>query len=220
LPDDAPVRLILIRHGETEHNRDQITLGRADAPLNDRGRAQAKALAASFTSPPAAIYSSPLVRAFDTAQAIGRATRCAVTVEPELIEMDIGAMEHMTGAELREKHPEFLKQWLADATDARMPGGETLAEVQARAWSAVESIRAQHAEGEVVAVTHNFVILTLVCRTLGLPLRDFRRVRQALAAKTVLDVRDGSATLVQLNDVSHLAAAGIGGGAPLPAPPR
>ncbi|MBI5284492.1 MAG: histidine phosphatase family protein [Chloroflexi bacterium] len=205
------MRLILIRHGETAHNRDQVTLGRADVPLNERGRAQAQALAASFHRPPVAIYASPLQRAFDTATAIGAATGVEVTAEAALIEMDVGEMEHLTARELRERYPDFLGAWLGGgATDARMPGGETLREVQDRAWGAIERIAAAHPDGEVVAVSHNFVILTLICRALGLPLADFRRLKQALAAKTVIDLRDGVATLLQLNDNAHIIAAGLG----------
>jgi probable phosphoglycerate mutase len=90
-----------------------------------------------------------------------------------------------------------------------MPGGETLREVQERAWIAVSEAREAHPDGEIVAVTHNFVILTLICRAIGLPLADFRRVRQALAAKTVIDVSERGATLLQLNDQSHLLGAGL-----------
>ena len=98
-----------------------------------------------------------------------------------------------------------------------MPGGETLAEVQERAWAAVQRMRAAHPDGTVVAVSHNFVILTLVCRALELPLARFRRIRQSLAARTILDVGEDTAALLQLNDLAHLAAAGladdlIGGG--------
>ena len=64
------MRLVLIRHGETDHNKDQLTLGRADVPLNERGRAQAAAVAASFRAAPAAIYASPLRRAVEIAEAI------------------------------------------------------------------------------------------------------------------------------------------------------
>jgi broad specificity phosphatase PhoE len=202
------MRLILVRHGETEHNRGQVTLGRADVPLTDRGRDQARAVAASFASPPAAVYSSPLSRALDTARAIA-GTGAPPTVDDALIEMDIGEMEHLTGADLRERYPDFLRQWMSiDVATARMPGGETLLEVQDRAWGAVERMRERHGDADVVAVTHNFVILTLLCRALNLPLADFRRIRQALAAKTVIDVRDSSTTLLQLNDNAHLVAAG------------
>lgn len=204
------MRLILVRHGETEHNRSGLTLGRADVPLNERGRAQARAVAASFTRPPAAIYVSPLARAQETAAAIVAATGVTAVAEPDLIEMDVGEMEHLTGAELRERYPEFLRLWLSgDAADARMPGGETLREVQERAWGAIERMRAAHAGEEVVAVTHNFVIATAVCRALNLPLAEFRRVRHGLASRTVIDIGDGGATLIQLNDTAHLLAAGL-----------
>jgi broad specificity phosphatase PhoE len=203
------MRLVLIRHGETEHNRGQLTLGRADVPLNNRGRAQARAIAASFLRPPDAIVSSPLARARDTAQAIALATGASLSIDERLIEMDVGEMEHLTGAELRERYPQFLQQWLSpECADARMPGGETLREVQDRAWASIDALRSAY-EGEVVAVTHNFVILTLICRALNLPLADFRRIRQALAARTVIDIGERSCQLLQLNDQSHLLAAGI-----------
>lgn len=204
--------LILVRHGETERNRRKLTLGRADVPLNDRGLAQARAVAASFLRPPAAIYASPLVRAADTAAAIAAATRLNVVVEPDLMEMDVGEMEHLSGVELRERYPEFLRAWLSgDAADARMPGGETLREVQDRAWSAIVRIHQPAPDGEVVAVSHNFVIATTVCRVLRLPLVEFRNLRHSLASRTVIDMRDGRATLISLNDTAHLQAAGLAG---------
>jgi broad specificity phosphatase PhoE len=213
------MRLILIRHGETEHNRGRLTLGRFDAPLNERGRAQAQAVAASFLRAPDAIYTSPLRRAADTAEAIASATGARVTIEPDLVEMDVGEMEHLPLGELRERYPDFLRLWrsagaadarMPGAADARMPGGETLREVQDRAWGAVERMRADRAGGQVVAVSHNFVILTLICRALKLPLGEFRHVRQSLAARTILDVQESQCTLVQLNDNAHLLARGLG----------
>lgn len=204
------MRLILVRHGETAHNKDGMTLGRFDAPLNERGLAQAKAVATSFLRPLDAIYSSPLKRALYTAELIGAETGVAVTVDDGLIEMDVGEMEHLSFAQLRERHPEFLRAWAsAVAGDTRMPGGETLAEVQERAWSAVARMREAYPEGEVVAVTHNFVILTILCRAIGLPLASFRRLRHSLAAKTLIEFHEHGQTLLQLNDVAHLAAAGL-----------
>lgn len=204
------MRLILVRHGETEHNRDQITLGRADVPLTERGRAQAAAVAATFTRPPAAIFTSPLSRAADTAAAIAATTSVGAVIDESLTEMDVGDLEHLTTHDLRARYPEFVAEWLSPAAgDARMPGGETLREVQDRAWTAIERMRSAHPDAEVVAVTHNFVILTVVCRALDLPLGQFRRLRQALAARTVIDVRQGACTLLQLNDTAHLLAAGL-----------
>ena len=204
------MRLLLIRHGETDHNRGGITLGRADVPLNATGRAQAGAVAASFYPPPAAIYSSPLSRALDTADAIGSATGVPVSIDDALIEMDVGEMEHLTRDELRAKYPEFLGEWMAGETaaEARMPGGETLREVQERAWAAIERLRDAHPDGDVVAVTHNFVILTIVCRTLELPLSGFRRIRHGVGAITTIEVGPTGSQLVALNERGHLATGG------------
>jgi broad specificity phosphatase PhoE len=203
-------RLILIRHGETEHNRGNVTLGRADVPLTDRGIAQARAAAAAFTRSPDAIYTSPLSRALRTAEIIGAQAGRTPIVEDALIEMDVGEMEHLTGAELRERYPEFLRVWMSgDCADARMPGGETLREVQGRAWAAAERIAAEHTGATVIAVTHNFVISMLVCYTLGLPIAGFRRMRPALGSRTVIDLGEQGPMLVRFNDISHLLAAGL-----------
>jgi broad specificity phosphatase PhoE len=204
-------RLILVRHGETAHNLGNVTLGRADVPLNDRGRAQARAVAASLLRPPAAIYFSPLSRAAETARIIGTATGVTPEAEPGLIEMDVGEMEHLSGADLREKHPDFLRAWMSDAcADVRMPGGETLREVQERAWATVLRLASGHPSGTVVAVTHNFVISMLVCRALDLPIEAFRRVgRPPVGSMCTIEIRETSSSVVRLNDISHLIAAGL-----------
>jgi broad specificity phosphatase PhoE len=204
------MRLVLVRHGETDHNRGRLTLGRADVPLNDLGRRQAQALAAAFARPPDAIVASPLARTADTAAAIAAACGLAVRPAPALIEMDVGEMEHLTPEELRDRYPDFLRQWLSgDPSDARMPGGETLREVQDRAWAAVEGLAAEFQENTIVAVTHNFVILTLACRALGMPLANFRRLQVGLAARSVLEVGAARTAVLALNDTAHLLAAGL-----------
>jgi broad specificity phosphatase PhoE len=204
------MRLILVRHGETAHNRDNITLGRADVPLNERGRAQARAIAASFTRPPDAVYASPLARARATAGAISAATGVAAVDEPALIEMDVGEMEHLSGAELRERHPDFLRAWMSgDPADVRMPGGESLRDVQERTWACIERLASGHGGATVVAVTHNFVISMVACRAVGLPIAGFRSLRAAVASKSVIDLREGRNALVRFNDVAHLLGAGL-----------
>jgi broad specificity phosphatase PhoE len=91
-----------------------------------------------------------------------------------------------------------------------MPGGgETLAEVQDRAWAFIERLPAVHPEGDVAAVTHNFVIRTVVCRALDLPLARFRRFSISVASRTVIDMGERGPALILLNDTSHLRAAGL-----------
>ena len=202
-------RLVLIRHGETAHNKDGVTLGRADVPLNDRGLLQARAIAASFDAPPAAIYTSPLSRAADTAHAIAVATGTHVEVATELIEMDVGEMEHLAYDDLRAKYGDFLREWMIAPAHARMSGGETLAEVQERSWSWVERTVSKHSGDTIVAVAHNFVILTIACNALGLPLDDFRRLKTSVGGKTTIEFGERGTTLLYWNDTSHLRSSGL-----------
>jgi broad specificity phosphatase PhoE len=200
------MRLILVRHGETESNRAGLVLGQADLELTKHGRWQAEQVARSLEDEAIdAIYSSPLKRALATAEPIARRHELEVQVEEGLIEMDIGEMEGLTYREVRERYPQFLQVWLGGrAAYEPMPGGERLLDVQERAWQAVERIRERHDRDAVVAVAHNFVILAILCRSLGLDLADFRRLRQSVAAKSVLEIRDDRFMLVSLNDTCHL----------------
>ncbi len=204
------MRLILVRHGETECNKAGLALGRRDVELNETGRWQAGRLADALQDQPvAAIYSSPLRRALDTARAIAERHDLAVVVDEGLIEMEIGEMEGLTFQQVRERHPQFFQLWLGGgAASEPMPGGERLLDVQERAWQALERICAAWPQETVVTVTHNFVILTILCRALGLDLSDFRRLRHSVAAVSVLEMQDGRVTVLGLNDTCHLQAAG------------
>jgi probable phosphoglycerate mutase len=205
------MRLILVRHGETAHNADGFVQGRADVPLNELGRRQAAALAECLRPhTPEVVVSSPLERARDTAEVIAAIHGLSVTIEPDLAEMDVGEMEGLSGPQMRERFPEFLARWAGPEGPAtRMPGGESLEDVQARAWSVVERLGERYPEATVVAATHNFVIATLVCRAIGLPLAGFRRFRHGVASRTVIDIRPERVIVNALNDTCHLDTAGL-----------
>lgn len=203
------MRLLLIRHGETAHNAERLALGRQDVPLNERGQAQARAIAEAYVDSPngpiAAVYASPLQRAVHTASPLAEALGLTVQTEPGLIEMDIGEVEGLSLDQVREQHPDFMRLWLSEElAEARVPGGETLAEVQERAWAVVDTLRARHADETVAAVTHNFVILTLLCRVLALPLSRFRGLRHDLGAVSVLELTPERGLVHVVNDRCHL----------------
>ena len=204
------MRLFLVRHGETEHNRRGIALGRADVPLNDTGRAQAESLARHLAGEPlAAVYSSPLQRAFDTAFAIAEPHGIEVTVEYDLIEMDVGEVDGLTFVAVREQYPGFIERWMSESgPEHPMPGGERLLDVADRAWLAISRLAELHHGQSVVAVSHNFVILTLLARALGMDLANFRRLRHGVAAVSILEVRPDGARVVSINDTCHLPPSG------------
>jgi len=205
------VRLILLRHGETESNRQRLALGREDVPLNEKGRRQAAALGSSLDGVTvSAVFSSPLRRAVETAQPLAEARGLEVQVDEDLTEMAVGELEGLTPQELRDRYGDFLRQWFStEAGRLRMPGGESLQDVQDRAWAAIERLRERHPEDTVAVVTHNFTIHAILCRALGLPLANFRRFRHDLTAKAVLDVRQDRAVVISLNDTCHLEAEGL-----------
>lgn len=200
------MRLFLVRHGETESNRLGLALGRDDVPLNERGLWQAERLARALAGEPlAAVYASPLRRALDTARAVAAPLGLEVQVEQRLIEMDIGEADGLTFAEVRSRYPGLLEAWASEEGPTKaMPGGERLVDVQERAWSALNDLAARHGEETAVAVTHNFVILSLLVRVLGIELAQFRRLRHSVGAVSVLDVGPKRIMLVRLNDTCHL----------------
>jgi broad specificity phosphatase PhoE len=211
----SATRIILIRHGETARNAGRLALGRADVPLNDLGLAQADALARRLGSDAFgridAIYSSPLQRAVQTAAPLARALGLDVQIEPGLIEMNVGEVEGLPYNEVREQYPEFTRAWFSEElADAVMPGGESLRQVQERAQYALDRIVAAHEGSTVAAVAHNFVILTLLCKTLDLPLAQFRRLRQDLAGFSIIEAGDRP-VVASMNDGAHLVALKIPG---------
>jgi len=199
-----------VRHGETNSNRQGLALGRADVSLNETGRRQAELLAVALSSQPiVAVYSSPLSRTLDTARPIASAHGLTVEIDSRLIEMDIGELDGLAFSEVRERYPGLLEAWVSEGGPARaMPGGERLIDVQARASDAVSSLAGLHSEQAICAVTHNFVILSLLADILGINLAGLRRLRNAVAGVTTIEVKNGRRRILRFNDTCHLAPEG------------
>ena len=197
--------LILVRHGETETNRLGKIQGVSEIPLNGRGLEQAAAAARVLEEEkPFALYASPLRRAVQTADAIVSRTGIGAVTEHGLIEMDVGEFEGLTGRQLRERFPEVMQSWDNDAFRTVMPGGESLAMVRERAWKTVTALADVHADGKVVAVTHNFTIQMILCAALGMPPNNFRRLRVDLGSITRLSVSSERTVQVSVNETGHL----------------
>ncbi len=198
--------IILVRHGETEWNRVERFRGRADVPLNATGLAQAEAtgrrIAADET--PAAVYSSPLSRAVVTAEAIARHFALAVQAHPGLADIDYGQWQGLTPDEARARWPEIVHAWYNAPQTARIPGGETLDDLRARAMAAVNELAARHAGQSIVLVGHTVVNRIILLSVLGLGNERFWRLRQDTCAVNVFEAEGGEFTLVSLNDTCHL----------------
>ncbi len=174
---NAPTtRLVLIRHGETNWNREGRYQGQADPPLNERGRAQARALIEPLRRLGLdLLYSSTLRRAWETAQILAQGLGIPVIPEPRLKEIHQGAWQGMLVTEIQKRYPDLFRAWQERPWDVRPPGGETLAQVQQRVYQAVDDIVARHRGQTVGLVTHRLPIALLLIRYQGL---DPQRVRQ------------------------------------------
>lgn len=198
------MKLILVRHGETQRNREGLIQGISDLPLNEKGRKQAEALGRALAKERIdAIYSSPLKRALETARAIARFHRLGVRKDEGLREMDVGELDGLSYSELMARYPEFMKKWMEDVSELKMPGGEYIYQLQERVWASIQRMVARHPQEVVVAATHNFAIQSIICKTLDAKLDNFRRVRQDVGAFSVLEFGETGPLLLSLNERCH-----------------
>jgi len=152
-------RLVLIRHGESEGNRDRIFTHTPEVPLTDAGHAQVRAAAEWVAARyrPVAVVSSPFLRARQTAAILAERLALAVRVEEELREQSFGELAGQPYAALRDSSDyDLARYWLW-----RPPGGETLLEVAARAGAALDRVAAGAAGNDVVVVSHGGVMMAL-----------------------------------------------------------
>jgi broad specificity phosphatase PhoE len=198
----------LARHGQTEWNHGLPRYGGAsDVDLNETGRAQAKCLASRLkTAHLDAIYSSPLKRAFETAQTVGDTLHLSVIVDEGFREIHYGAWEGLTHAEILARYGDVRARWEIDPAVEKPPGGETGIEVGERALASLKRILETGNHDSFLIVSHKTVHRLILCAALGIDPTEYRRrFSMGNAALSALEYgRDGF--LLKLhNDKSHLA---------------
>ena len=172
--------------------------------MSAKGKAQVNKLGKAFQSKEiSAIYSSPLKRALDTANAIAKYHKLTVQIVPELRELEVGDLEGLSVENLTSDFSHFLVHWNKGEGSEKLPGGESLADLQKRSWAIVQQIASKH-KGTVIVVCHYFVIITIICSVLGLPPSGIKRFRVGVGSMTVLDFTDNLPRLKSLGDVCHL----------------
>lgn len=197
------MELILIRHGETIWNKEGRVQGVSDISLSDVGLCQAHALSLSLKDHVIhSIYSSPLIRARETAQIINQYHNAPIYFESGLMEMDQGDFEGLTFQELMACEKEFIQRWIQDPATVAMPNGESFFGLQNRAWSVIENI-IDKTENALI-VSHNFTIAAVLCKLQNVSLSQFRKVCVDTASKTVVSFQNGSASIDVLNDRTYL----------------
>jgi broad specificity phosphatase PhoE len=184
--------------------------GHADVALNARGVRQAQAAARLLAREPVlAVYSSPLQRAAMTAAAIAATRDLAVRIEPRLTDLHFGDWEGKTLSQVRGSWPEAFARWERNPELARIPGGEGLAGVRARAAAAIEDLAARHAGETIAVVTHRVLTKVLLCYVLGLDDSHFWQIRQDTACINRLERSPQRWVVASMNDTCHLRRARV-----------
>jgi ribonuclease H / adenosylcobalamin/alpha-ribazole phosphatase len=202
----APTRFLLLRHGQTELSVQRRYSGRGNPALTDLGRRQAEAAAQYLAQKGgiAAVVTSPLQRAYDTATAAAKALGLDVSVEEDLIETDFGAWEGLTFGEAAERDPELHRRWLRD-TSVKPPDGESFDSVANRVRRAQRRIIAEHGGDTVLVVSHVTPIKTLLRIALDAGQGILYRLHLDLASLSIAEFYpDGVASVRLVNQTAYL----------------
>jgi broad specificity phosphatase PhoE len=204
-----PTTILLVRHGETDWNREKIFRGVYDVPLNDNGRHQAGLVAKALRSQVIdAGYTSPLSRAVETASIALEPHNIRAKPHDGLIDFNYGDWTGKTEAEVARHWSDDHAAWNTHPDEARIPGGDTLQDVFERSFAVMEQIALRH-DGQTVALfAHRVVNKLLVLGALGLTLDRFPFILQGNCCINKFVRVEGGYLIEYLNDTSHIRNAG------------
>ncbi len=201
-------RIYLVRHAESTWNPIKRLQGVQDPPLSTHGRQQAERLGQRFRDIHLeAIYSSHLTRAFQTAEAIARATGLSVAVEDGLQELSFGEWEGMLLSELDlEGCRTFLEYWVHQVRYQHqpVPGSEPLEICRSRMVRALSSIIQRHSEGSAVVVSHGSALAIFFQHMLEIPLENMWRMQPSNCSISLVTVYNKGMEINSYNDTCHL----------------
>ena len=202
--------ILLIRHGETDWNREKRFRGTHDVPLNENGLQQARLLGRALLGRAIdAARTSPLSRACRTAEAVLEGRDVMAAVDARLTDFCYGEWQGLEEAEVACRWPDQFRLWSTRPDQARPPGGSTLQEVSEAAFAAMEEAAAKHRGGTVALFAHRVVNKLLVLAAMGLGVERFPFVRQDNCCLTEFQHTPAGYVLCALNDTSHLRGGAV-----------
>jgi alpha-ribazole phosphatase len=197
------MKLLLVRHGETDWNAAQRFQGQSDVPLNGAGVQQAIALGNRLWHEHIdVIYVSDLQRAHDTARLIAEHHSCKIHADSRLREISFGTWEGQTYDEIKKSTPSALAAWEADILTTPPPNGETLGQLTARVGSMLSDLRTQHADQTLLIVAHGGPLQVLLCLALNLSPSMYWQFHLSPASLSEIAFYPAGAILNLLNDTA------------------
>ena len=198
-------RLLLVRHGNTKGNSAERFWGQTDVELSDEGIWQAQRLADRLAEEKiTAIYSSKLRRASATAEIIASYHQKKVITCSELLEINFGKVEGLSFNEIGEHYPVLVRDWPTRAPSFRFPEGESIIDLNRRVVKFPSRLKKHAPEDTILVVAHAGVLRLLICHLLPIEIWHWRQLRTELASLSIVDTHSQGATLILLNDTSHL----------------
>jgi len=198
-------KILLVRHGQTVGNIEQLFCGHAETPLTPVGVAQAQALGKRLASTKIdAAYASDLSRASDTARRAISGRDLELRLDNRLREMHYGEWEALSADTIREANRDHLREFFRGKVAA--PGGETIMQVRARTAASVREIVTSHPDATVLVASHGNAIMALIAELLGVPEEaSWSFAVDNTSLSTLQFSRSGRFTLLGFNDASHTA---------------
>lgn len=196
--------IILARHGQTAWNIGEVFRGQTDIELDETGLKQAQLLAEYLGNRKIdAVFSSPLQRAFKTAQTIASYHHLEVRVTQGLNDLSFGEWEGKPSKEVQQEYPSLFKRWVATPHLVKLPGGESLDDLTARVMNLVNEVVNQY-HNSIIFVAHRVVHQSLILALLGLDNSHFWNIRMDTAAITTFRYTQGRFVLTEHNNTSYL----------------
>jgi 2,3-bisphosphoglycerate-dependent phosphoglycerate mutase len=207
---ETPMKLYLIRHGESVYNAEGRIQGHSDVPLSELGRRQGVAVAEVLANRAIdALYCSPLQRAYEMAEIIARRLKLPIRLDDRLKEINVGVFQGRLRTELDRLNPAEIACWTSEDLDYVVPGGESRRQLVARGRAALRSImEAGHRHAGVVSLGR--VLMITLKDLVGLPLETPPYALQN-GSITTLSYNEGKFELVALDQVEHLCDVGFSG---------
>jgi len=201
-------RLLLVRHGITDHNSNRKFAGSTDVELSDDGYRQVEKLRERLAGEKIdAIYCSDLKRAMATAEVIVSGHDVEITSCPELREMDYGIAEGLTFKEIGSRYPELWESIANFSLELSFPDGECFSDFVGRAVKFMDRLKGHGEEETVLIVSHGGMLKVLVCDLLGIDHSHWPQIRFDNASLSIVETYSRRIILSLLNDTSHLQKA-------------
>jgi alpha-ribazole phosphatase len=201
-------KLILVRHGQSTWNAQGRIQGWADPPLDETGHEQVRRLALRLAAEEhdiSALYSSPLLRARQTAEAIGLTLELTVQTDDRLKENDVGLLAGLTGDEVERQFPEWIAARRSSLDWVPPPGGEDRDAFVERAVAVMRDIVTYHRDQTVAVVSHGGTLGVYLAHLLEMPLHRSLPFQFDNTSLSIVKVSERRVRLFKLNDTAHLA---------------